>query len=895
MRKLPSSSAWVVFGEVFGRVQDMRYGLGNDIGLRVFDISQNGTYVDYVAFENNSIHNYFTEKLVDGVLAECLVFYWGCPNVDMYIDSRAYVQLSGDFEEDYKTILYMITHNEWERRLDVIKQEKKRIIEKLQMFPRLKKCFTGVTILSPLYNGVEFLGEAVESVKKQTHPTWEMIIGVNGVPLDSDVYRKAKTYECDNIIVKHYPTTGKAETLNTMLEDCKYDIICLLDVDDKFHSRKLEKQLDYIDKYDVVGAKTQRFGDNTEVVNYAGKVHKLVDENRISNCSCMLRKEHAYWDKHYESVEDYELWMRLLDSGKTFFNIPEVLSYHRIHSGSVFNTKNARATQVVRALYKHKLTFVTSYYMIDSKYPKQNYLEWIDNFFRIIKLDNCNLFVFTDMNSMPYLERYKLENVTFIIYEFKHFYTSQFDEYWQACFNADAEKKIHNVNLYKLWSEKTFMIEKVMSINRANWVYWIDIGCVRDLTVRIEFPNIKKLTSFDKITLGCIGQFVKEDYKVENGISNRFMRPGVIAGKGVIQGGFFGGSAEYLKMWIELYRQELNFFMSNGLYGGKDQYIMTNIYFKHPELFNLVEYDGVIYRNAWFGFLEYFGGAEKIDKSVFICGIIRNGESVIKKNIEQCVKLGEKFRDYKIFVYENNSIDSTKDVLKSLKGLRNFKYRSEDINNETMVQSYNGQRTCRIENIAKARNILVDEIRKTDCDYVVMVDLDCNGEWSDVTKSLDLLNTYDVVYANGVEYGYYYDLFALRCHGFPYGAEVIGEGFWQNLIKIDLTSHKKPITVFSAFGGLGVYKRDVFDRCDYNYETTIEVKQAYDSISKAYPDNRLSVPCKKFKGGYPDHNIFWKHNSGYKHDIVCEHVCFNFKLLMQGRRLCIDPTLMYHR
>ena len=55
--------------------------------------------------ENNWERNWITEKLVDGILAECLVFYSGAPNVGDYIDRRAFVQLDLiDFEADMKKI-----------------------------------------------------------------------------------------------------------------------------------------------------------------------------------------------------------------------------------------------------------------------------------------------------------------------------------------------------------------------------------------------------------------------------------------------------------------------------------------------------------------------------------------------------------------------------------------------------------------------------------------------------------------------------------------------------------------------------------------------------------------------------------------------------------------------
>ena len=52
-----------------------------------------------------------------------------------------------------------------------------------------------ISILIPIYNGIEFIHESVESVINQTYTDWELIIGINGHPQNSDIYKKAKEYE----------------------------------------------------------------------------------------------------------------------------------------------------------------------------------------------------------------------------------------------------------------------------------------------------------------------------------------------------------------------------------------------------------------------------------------------------------------------------------------------------------------------------------------------------------------------------------------------------------------------------------------------------------------------------------------------------------------------------
>lgn len=90
--------------------------------------------------ENNSIDNYFTEKIVDGILSECLVFYWGCPNIKEYIDERAFVYLElSNFESDYLKILTAIKEDWHSQRLPFIKKEKEKILNELQFFPRVEK------------------------------------------------------------------------------------------------------------------------------------------------------------------------------------------------------------------------------------------------------------------------------------------------------------------------------------------------------------------------------------------------------------------------------------------------------------------------------------------------------------------------------------------------------------------------------------------------------------------------------------------------------------------------------------------------------------------------------------------------------------------------------------
>jgi glycosyltransferase involved in cell wall biosynthesis len=201
-----------------------------------------------------------------------------------------------------------------------------------------------ISILMPIYNGIEFIEESVSSILNQTYDQWELIIGVNGHPENSPVYKIAKEYEKKNGKVRvydFYTIKGKSNTLNAMIQYCKYDHIALLDVDDMWHPQKLEIQSQYLNYYGVIGSKCIWFGDRPGVIPDipVGDISNF-DFSRVNpiiNSSCIIRKELCYWNEN--GVEDYDLWLRLRKAGKKFFNCKEILVKHRIHTASAFNAK----------------------------------------------------------------------------------------------------------------------------------------------------------------------------------------------------------------------------------------------------------------------------------------------------------------------------------------------------------------------------------------------------------------------------------------------------------------------------------------------------------------------------------------------------------------------------
>jgi GR25 family glycosyltransferase involved in LPS biosynthesis len=95
-------------------------------------------YKYYFMCENNSEHNYATEKIWEPILCETLCFYWGCPNLADYIDPRAFVQLDmNDVDASMRIMEQAIREDWWSQRIQYIRAAKHKIINELAFFPTL--------------------------------------------------------------------------------------------------------------------------------------------------------------------------------------------------------------------------------------------------------------------------------------------------------------------------------------------------------------------------------------------------------------------------------------------------------------------------------------------------------------------------------------------------------------------------------------------------------------------------------------------------------------------------------------------------------------------------------------------------------------------------------------
>jgi len=198
-----------------------------------------------------------------------------------------------------------------------------------------------VTVLMPVFNGAEYLKEAIESILGQTYRDFEFIIIDDGSGDRSlEIIKSFKDERIKTLI--NEKNLGMSASLNRGLEIARGEYIARMDSDDISLPQRLEKQVRFMDrnpKVGVCGTWLEFFGESTMILRFSSDSEQIKADLlfylSIGHPTVILRREmfkrfNLSYDAEYEG-EDYELWTRAIKHFN-FSNIQEVLYKYRRHS-----------------------------------------------------------------------------------------------------------------------------------------------------------------------------------------------------------------------------------------------------------------------------------------------------------------------------------------------------------------------------------------------------------------------------------------------------------------------------------------------------------------------------------------------------------------------------------
>jgi len=196
---------------------------------------------------------------------------------------------------------------------------------------------SGVSVLIPLSKYDDLTEETICSVVKQTFFRWEMIIGIFKCGVSSQLEKEINKYVSKfqknglNIRVIVYGMEEKFDVINNMVFDASYEYISVVENGNLWFSDKLEKQFPFLQNYDVVGSKSEYYGDYSGFPNI--RVGELCDtdflmRNPVCDSTVIIHKKDAFWEENQENF-CYEMWVRLNKNKRKFYNVNKVLCKER--------------------------------------------------------------------------------------------------------------------------------------------------------------------------------------------------------------------------------------------------------------------------------------------------------------------------------------------------------------------------------------------------------------------------------------------------------------------------------------------------------------------------------------------------------------------------------------
>lgn len=205
-----------------------------------------------------------------------------------------------------------------------------------------------LSIILPVYNGMPFLSQAIDSALTQSFCDFELIIINDGSKDNSEA--SIKNINDSRVRYIYQKNQGLASTLNTGINLSKGKFIARLDQDDLMLQSRLAKQVEYLELHPdcaMVGTWSEIWlGDK---LTSRGHWHpascdtlrlELLFDNPFVHSSVMMRADvlrdvGGYSvDKLRQPPEDYELWSRIARNYQVA-NITEILTVYREVEGSM--------------------------------------------------------------------------------------------------------------------------------------------------------------------------------------------------------------------------------------------------------------------------------------------------------------------------------------------------------------------------------------------------------------------------------------------------------------------------------------------------------------------------------------------------------------------------------
>jgi len=218
-----------------------------------------------------------------------------------------------------------------------------------------------ISIIIPVYNGSNYLAEAIESALAQTYDNKEIIV-VNDGSNDGGATEKIALSYGEKIRYISKENGGVSSALNTGIENMKGDYFSWLSHDDKYLPDKLKTSVGLLSKYcfddkiiaytgtDFIDGESKPLKKkwpfsfrSDEITESEIVLIEMLKYGSLSGCALLIPKnafaECGLFDESLKFCQDILMWYRLFGKGYKLIADSEKNILSRLHANQVTQTR----------------------------------------------------------------------------------------------------------------------------------------------------------------------------------------------------------------------------------------------------------------------------------------------------------------------------------------------------------------------------------------------------------------------------------------------------------------------------------------------------------------------------------------------------------------------------
>lgn len=255
-----------------------------------------------------------------------------------------------------------------------------------------------VSIVIPVYNGSNYMRDAIDSALAQTYKNIEIIVVNDGSTDNTDEI--AKSYK-DKIRYFSKENGGVSTALNLAIENMNGEYFSWLSHDDMYLPKKIESQINILKTLE--DKKTIIYGGYKYIDEKGKSLDKVCLENKfslddlnkplfalfheqLSGCTLLIHGSHfqriGTFDTTLQTTQDYDLWFRILRKGKICYDksCNTLVRCHSQQSGRMINEHEKNCCQLWIGIFKN----ITKEEIIDSFTDEYNF--WAEIYYIFLQL-----------------------------------------------------------------------------------------------------------------------------------------------------------------------------------------------------------------------------------------------------------------------------------------------------------------------------------------------------------------------------------------------------------------------------------------------------------------------------------------------------------------------------